>query len=142
MAEAGSDVGRVQEWLEKNLGGATVNIGGIEAPLFFSSEGQINAQVPFELTPNTRPHVVVRTTRQDGVQTLTLPETITVAAARTSSARWLSLIATKPLARSPSNVISMGWCERMMRPPRSISARSKGAMTPCMPPASSSSANP
>ena len=68
--------------LETSLGGATVNIGGIEAPLFFSSAGQINAQVPFELAPNTRPHVVVRTTREDGVQTLTLPETITVAAAR------------------------------------------------------------
>ncbi|OFW40135.1 MAG: hypothetical protein A3J28_06665 [Acidobacteria bacterium RIFCSPLOWO2_12_FULL_60_22] len=68
--------------LEKTLGGATLNIGGIEAPLFFSSEGQINAQVPIELTPNTRPHTVARTTRQDGTQTLTVPETITIAVAR------------------------------------------------------------
>ena len=68
--------------LETTLGGATLNIGGIETPLFFSSEGQINAQVPFELAPNTRPHVVVRTTRQDGSQAFTLPETITIAAAR------------------------------------------------------------
>jgi uncharacterized protein (TIGR03437 family) len=68
--------------LEKSLGGATLSIGGIEAPLFFSSEGQINGQVPFELAPNTRPHVVVRTTRQDGSQVFTLPETITVGAAR------------------------------------------------------------
>jgi uncharacterized protein (TIGR03437 family) len=68
--------------LEKTLGGATVNIGGIETPLYFSTEGQINAQVPFELAPNTRPHVVVRTARAGGAQLLTLPETITVAAAR------------------------------------------------------------
>jgi uncharacterized protein (TIGR03437 family) len=68
--------------LDKTLGGATLNIGGIEAPLYFSNNGQINAQVPFELPPNTRPHVIVRTTRADGGQVLTLPETITVAAAR------------------------------------------------------------
>jgi uncharacterized protein (TIGR03437 family) len=68
--------------LDKTLGGATLNIGGIDAPLFFASESQINAQVPFELLPNTRPHVLARTTRADGAQVLTLPETITVAAAR------------------------------------------------------------
>jgi uncharacterized protein (TIGR03437 family) len=68
--------------LDKTLGGATLNIGGIDAPLFFASESQINAQVPFELPPNTRPHVLARTTRADGAQALTLPETITVAAAR------------------------------------------------------------
>ena len=68
--------------LEKTLGGATLLIGGFEAPLFFSSEGQINAQLPFDLTPNTRPHVLVRTRRADGALSLSLPETITVAAAR------------------------------------------------------------
>ncbi|MGH9786013.1 MAG: hypothetical protein ACRD88_17720, partial [Terriglobia bacterium] len=69
--------------LERSLGGATLNIGGINAPLFFASESQINAQVPVELTPNTRPHVVLRTTRgTDGAQTLTVPETITIAEAR------------------------------------------------------------
>ncbi|MGH9782564.1 MAG: hypothetical protein ACRD88_00115, partial [Terriglobia bacterium] len=68
--------------LEKTLGGATVNIGGIEAPLFFSIEGQINAQVPFELAPNSRPHVVVQTARPSASTALTLPETVTVAVAR------------------------------------------------------------
>ncbi|HLA41267.1 MAG TPA: hypothetical protein VJ417_14800, partial [Candidatus Glassbacteria bacterium] len=68
--------------LEKTLGGATLTIGEIEAPLFFSSDGQINAQLPFELTSN-RPHVVLRTTKgTDGAQTLALPETITLATAR------------------------------------------------------------
>ncbi len=64
------------------LGGATVNIGGRDAPLFFAGEDQINAQVPLELAPNSRPHVVVRTTRADGTQALTVPETITLAVAR------------------------------------------------------------
>jgi len=37
--------------LARQLGGAKVRINGIEAPLFFVSEGQINLQVPFELGP-------------------------------------------------------------------------------------------
>ena len=69
--------------LETTLGGATLNIGGVEAPLFFSSGGQINAQIPFELAAASRPHVVVRTGRDgSGPEAITVPETITLAAAR------------------------------------------------------------
>ena len=69
--------------LETTLGGATLNIGGVEAPLFFSSGGQINAQIPFELAAASRPHVVVRTGRDgSGPEAVTVPETITLAAAR------------------------------------------------------------
>ena len=69
--------------LETTLGGATLNIGGVEAPLFFSSGGQVNAQIPFELAPNSRPHVVVQTRRDgSGPEAVTVPETITLAEAR------------------------------------------------------------
>ena len=69
--------------LETTLGGATLNIGGVEAPLFFTGDGQINAQIPFELAPNSRPHVVVQTRRDgSGPEAVTVPETITLAAAR------------------------------------------------------------
>jgi uncharacterized protein (TIGR03437 family) len=45
--------------LPVSLGGASVTIGGIEAPLYFASPGQINAQVPFELAPGSRHSVTV-----------------------------------------------------------------------------------
>lgn len=41
------------------LGGAQVLIGGIPAPLFFASPGQINAQIPAELPANSAPDVMV-----------------------------------------------------------------------------------
>jgi uncharacterized protein (TIGR03437 family) len=69
--------------LERNLGGATVSIGGVEAPLFFAAEGQINAQLPFDLPANSRPQVIVRTQRVGGgTQDISIPQTITVADAR------------------------------------------------------------
>ncbi len=39
--------------LPRNLAGARVLIEGVEAPLFFVSERQINFQVPFEVTPDS-----------------------------------------------------------------------------------------
>ena len=39
--------------LPRQMGGATVKINGIEAPLLFVSPFQINAQVPFEVSPGT-----------------------------------------------------------------------------------------
>lgn len=61
--------------LPTTLGGTTLSIGGVDVPLFYTSDGQINAQLPFELAPNTRPQAVAR---RSGV--LAVPETITVAA--------------------------------------------------------------
>jgi uncharacterized protein (TIGR03437 family) len=63
--------------LPLSLEGVSVNVGGLDAPLYFASSGQINAQLPFELPPNSRQQVVVK-----GSQFLTVPETITIAAAR------------------------------------------------------------
>lgn len=47
--------------LPTNLGNAQVLIGGIAAPLFFVSPGQINVQIPTELPANTPQDVIVLT---------------------------------------------------------------------------------
>ena len=44
--------------LPTELGGAQVLIGGVAAPLFFASAAQINAQVPFEVSPGSGTLVV------------------------------------------------------------------------------------
>jgi uncharacterized protein (TIGR03437 family) len=41
------------------LAGTSVLIGGIEAPLYYVSATQIDAQIPFELTPNTQYQILV-----------------------------------------------------------------------------------
>jgi len=67
--------------LDTVLGNASLNIAGRDAPLFYSSNGQINAQLPFEMEPNSRPSVVLKTRRPGATQdTYAVPETITVAA--------------------------------------------------------------
>ena len=45
--------------LPKTLAGVSMNIGGLAVPLFYSSGGQINAQVPMELSPNPRYQAVI-----------------------------------------------------------------------------------
>lgn len=66
--------------LETTLGGATVNVGGVDAPLFFSSSGQINVQLPFDLVPNGRSPIVVRTRPQPTApETIAVPELVTIA---------------------------------------------------------------
>ena len=57
--------------LMTNLGGTSVIIGGIAAPLYFVSPGQINAQVPFELTAGQPYQLIVSA---NGA--LTTPQTI------------------------------------------------------------------
>jgi uncharacterized protein (TIGR03437 family) len=54
-----------------SLGGTSVIIGGIAAPLYFVSPGQVNAQVPFELTAGQPYEVIVNA---NGA--LTTPQTI------------------------------------------------------------------
>jgi uncharacterized protein (TIGR03437 family) len=62
--------------LPLTLSGASLSIGGINAPLFYSSAAQINAQIPYNLPVNSRPQVIVS---QNGAPTV--PEPIVVAAA-------------------------------------------------------------
>jgi len=59
--------------LPSNLGGATIQVGGINVPLFYASNGQINAQLPFELAPGTQPQVVAR-----GISFIAPPQAITI----------------------------------------------------------------
>jgi len=44
--------------LQTELGQTSVLIGGVPAPLYYVSPGQINAQVPFELTPGNQYQVI------------------------------------------------------------------------------------
>jgi len=37
--------------LSNSLGGATVTVNGVNAPMFYASSGQVNVQIPFEVTP-------------------------------------------------------------------------------------------
>jgi uncharacterized protein (TIGR03437 family) len=61
--------------LQTNLGGTSVIVGGIQAPLYFVSAGQLNAQIPFELTPGQPYELIVNA---NGA--LTTPQTIQLAA--------------------------------------------------------------
>jgi uncharacterized protein (TIGR03437 family) len=63
--------------LSTNLQGVSVKIGGIDAPLYYSSGGQINAMAPAELQPHRQHQVIVYV---NGVYSK--PETINVAPAR------------------------------------------------------------
>jgi large repetitive protein len=61
--------------LPVTLSGTSVSIGGIPAPLYYVSSGQINAQVPSELQPNHQYQVIVNA---NGV--LSAPDLISVSA--------------------------------------------------------------
>jgi uncharacterized protein (TIGR03437 family) len=45
--------------LAQSLAGTSVIIGGVQAPLYFVSPGQVNAQIPFELTPGQPYQIIV-----------------------------------------------------------------------------------
>jgi uncharacterized protein (TIGR03437 family) len=45
--------------LSSTLQGATVVIAGEAAPLFYASTGQLNAAIPFDVTPNTSQQMLV-----------------------------------------------------------------------------------
>jgi uncharacterized protein (TIGR03437 family) len=59
--------------LLNNFSGTFMLVGGIQAPLYFVSPGQLDIQVPFELAPNRQYTAIVSA---NGA--LTLPETINV----------------------------------------------------------------
>jgi uncharacterized protein (TIGR03437 family) len=63
--------------LPTQLDGAEVLLAGQPLPLLFASPGQINAQVPFDLPPNTTHQIVVR---RNGA--VSVPETFAVAGAQ------------------------------------------------------------
>jgi len=58
--------------LPRTLGNIKATIGGYEAPLFYADGGQVNAQVPFELTPGVATLVVT------GKDSAGAPGTVTI----------------------------------------------------------------
>ncbi len=65
--------------LPVDLGGTTALLGGRPLPLVFSSQGQINAIVPYELAANVRHQLIVRRGMRQSV-----PEPIILAAVQPS----------------------------------------------------------
>lgn len=63
--------------LATQLGGTEVLLAGRNLPLRFVSPGQINAQIPYDLTVNTEHQIVVRQGER-----ISVPESITVSAAQ------------------------------------------------------------
>ena len=61
--------------LPKELGGLSATLGNFDVPLFFTSGGQVNAQVPFDLPPDSSSQLVVKVG-----EAFTVPETINLSA--------------------------------------------------------------
>ncbi len=66
--------------LPTTLNGVTLNVAGTDVPLFYSGEKQINAHLPLDLNPNSRPQALLKTRLPNGTEVFTNPETITLAA--------------------------------------------------------------
>jgi uncharacterized protein (TIGR03437 family) len=66
--------------LPTTLAGIKLSIGGIDMPLFFAGTGQVNAQVPTTLAPNTPTSLVARAFSGSTETGDSVPVTITVAA--------------------------------------------------------------
>jgi uncharacterized protein (TIGR03437 family) len=71
--------------LQTNLGGTSVIVGGMQAPLYYVSGGQVNAQIPFELMPGQPYELIVSA---NGA--LTTPQTIQLAAVSPGIAEYAS----------------------------------------------------
>ena len=63
--------------LPKELKGLQVLLGGRQLPIYFANDGQVNAQVPYDLSVNTEHQVFVQ---RNGA--VSVPQTVTVAAAQ------------------------------------------------------------
>ncbi len=63
--------------LPKELGSLSATMGNTDVPLFFSSSGQVNAQVPFDLPAHSATQLVVKVGNS-----FTVPETINLAASQ------------------------------------------------------------
>jgi uncharacterized protein (TIGR03437 family) len=82
---AGRTVAATALPLQTNLGGTSVIIGGIAAPLYFVSVGQVNAQVPFELAAG-QPYALIVSANN----ALTTPQTIQLSAVTPGIAAYAS----------------------------------------------------
>ncbi len=68
--------------LPTTLGGVKLSVAGQDAPLFFSYTGQVNGQLPFQAAPGSQTSMVARNIGANGVEIDSVPEAITVSAAR------------------------------------------------------------
>jgi uncharacterized protein (TIGR03437 family) len=64
------------------LAGIKMTIGGIDSPLFYVGTGQVNAQVPFEMTPGSQTQVIARAISASGTEVDAVPATIAVGTAQ------------------------------------------------------------
>ncbi|MBK5293157.1 MAG: hypothetical protein JJE04_15975 [Acidobacteriia bacterium] len=67
----------IQGSLPTQFGDVSVIVGGMRAPLYFLSPGQINAQIPFELKAGEQHQVIVRAGRA-----ISTPESVNVASSQ------------------------------------------------------------
>ena len=65
-------------YLPNTLANAQVFIDGIQVPLVFASQTQINAQMPYEMLDRTSVSLYVRTVHADGRVTATTPVAVTI----------------------------------------------------------------
>jgi hypothetical protein len=72
--------------LPTTLAGIKLTIGGVDAPLFYGSNGQVNAQLPFEIPPGWQTQMIARDTAT-GIEIDAVPEVITVGIVRGESNR-------------------------------------------------------
>jgi uncharacterized protein (TIGR03437 family) len=68
--------------LPTTLAGIKMTIGGIDAPLFYAGTGQVNAQVPFEMTPGSQTQVIARAISASGAEVDAVPASIAVSTAQ------------------------------------------------------------
>jgi uncharacterized protein (TIGR03437 family) len=66
--------------LPTSLGSASLSVAGRDIPLFYSSTGQINAHLPFDIPVNNRTQALLRV--QGASLANSVPESLTIAAAR------------------------------------------------------------
>jgi uncharacterized protein (TIGR03437 family) len=90
--------------LPTTLAGIKLTIGGIDAPLFYSGTGQVNAQVPFEIPPGWQTQVVARATGS-GTEIDAVPEVITIGAAHPGIFTTLSSGQGQGAILNPANVL-------------------------------------
>jgi uncharacterized protein (TIGR03437 family) len=67
-----------QSYLPFTLGGCTVFIDGMEAPLLYVSPTQINAQMPYETLDRTSTSLLIQTQHADTSVTATTPVAVTI----------------------------------------------------------------
>ncbi len=67
--------------LPTTLANIKLTIGGIDAPIFYAGTGQVNAQIPVELTPGTTSQVAARGIPSAGAEIDGIPEPIVVGSA-------------------------------------------------------------